>query len=560
MGTRRARGLLVAGMILAMLLVGRLFYIQVMGHEDLSKAAVGQYIVPIEGLDCRGIIYDRNMVPLTGGTTQYFYIVPAERMDSNLSSLLSCLDARKVGGRQGQYQVYRTETFDQVLNERLIQQYNSYGFRCAGRYSDNQIAAHIIGYINSDEQKGVAGIELMKDDILTGIDRSLCLYGDSKGNILKEFEITTSIVSSGVDIEGQGADGVTNHTLKPNTVVTTIDSRIQALAERILDQRKVHGSVVVLKTKTGEILACASTPAFNPNKLDEHLGNMGDELINKATQGVYSPGSVFKIIVAAAALDSTLCDEKKTFECKGHVTINGVTLKCETGGDAGHGTINMAQALAQSCNCYFAQLGQLLGSEKIIEMAQKMGLGKATIVGFPEESSGVLPEYSERIYSGLSNLSIGQGTLGVTPMQVARFTNIIANDGLDTGVHLIAGEAEKSLQVWGHSPMPGQGEAGEIMEPVVSLKTSTTIRTMMEDVMSEGTGKSAITYAPCGGKTGSAEASISGVKVIHGWFTGYFPAENPMYTITVFVEKGGSGSGSALPIFTQIVNGCSDIL
>lgn len=520
---------MVVGMILAVLLMGRLFYIQVMGHDDLAKAAVSQYIIPIEGLDCRGAIYDRNMVSLTGGTTQYFYIVPTDIIDGNLLSLLSCLEARKVGERQGQYEVYRTEVFDDVLNDRLRDEYNAYGFRCTGRYSDNQIAAHIIGYINSDEQKGVAGIELMKDDVLTGIDRSLCLYGDSKGNILKGFEITTSLVGSGSQDETSMARGISNETLQPNTVVTTIDSRIQTLAEEILARRNVSGSVVILKTKTGEILTCASSPTFNPNNLHEHLDNMGDELINKATQGVYSPGSVFKIIVAAAALDSSVCDEKKTFRCKGNVTVNGVTLKCETGGEEGHGEIDMKQALAQSCNCYFAQLGQLLGSEKIIETATKMGLGKPTIFGFPEESSGVLPEYSERIYSGLSNLSIGQGTLGVTPLQVARFTNIIANDGLDVGVHLLAGETQRT-------PI------------VVRQKTSAIIKTMMEDVMSQGTGSSAITYTPCGGKTGSAEASIGGVKVVHGWFTGYFPTEDPLYTITVFVEKGGSGSGSALPV------------
>ena len=198
--------------------------------------------------------------------------------------------------------------------------------------------------------------------------------------------------------------------LDPSALVTTVDAGLQAQVEKILREEQVSGAAVVLQAKTGQVLAMASTPVFNPNDVDSYLGSDGGELINKAVQGQYPPGSVFKIAVAAAALESGIVSPEDTFICDGSTTVNGVELICEEKPE-GHGELNLEEALAQSCNCYFAQMGAKIGSETIIEMAERMGLGSAAIEGFPDEAEGNFPSRSERLYSGLSNLSIGQGSL-----------------------------------------------------------------------------------------------------------------------------------------------------
>ena len=337
----------------------------------------------------------------------------------------------------------------------------------------------------------------------------------------------------GIGITEQG----TGDKVNPSALVTTVDANLQKKVEEILNDNDVSGAVVVLQVKTGQVMAMASSPVFDPNHLDSYLTSENGELINKAIQGLYPPGSVFKIVVAAAALESGSITMDDTFDCKGKVTINGVDLICEEKQD-GHGTLDLGQAFAKSCNCYFAQLGKKTGSENIIEMARRMGLGKTTIAGFPDEEAGSFPDESEREYSGLSNLSIGQGSLLVTPIQIAKMTNIIANKGIDHNLSVIMSQQNEE-------------DAGQ---RVLTEATATEVGEMMERVMVEGTAAGSQTHVTAAGKTGSAEAGGGNNETVHGWFTGYFPAENPEYTVTVIAENGKTGSSSALPVFEEIVN------
>lgn len=322
-------------------------------------------------------------------------------------------------------------------------------------------------------------------------------------------------------------------------VVTTLDAGLQGAVEDILRGSGKNGAIVVLKSDTGEIVASASTPVFDPNRVSEYMNSDKNELVNKVTQGTYPPGSVFKIVLAAAAMEQGISPDK-TFVCKGYETINGKQIKCKTGGEQGHGTITLRDALAQSCNSAFIQLGQELGAETIIGTAEKMGLGQIPIRDYPGQKTGNLMTAQQSQGAAIANLSIGQGETLATPLQIARMTNIIANGGVDSGVHILLEDGDKTE------------------ETVISPAAAEAVRQMMEKTMTEGSGKSLTADVAMAGKTGSAESNIGGRETVHGWMTGFVPAQDPEYTITVFVESGESGSQSAGPLFAQVAQYLSD--
>ena len=517
---KRVRAVFILSMIVLAGLGGRLYYIQVICHDELERGARGQYAILIQSEDARGTIYDRNMVRLTDVCDSYYYLLNRKNCTVKLESLISQIGGRPAGAKGENYVVYKAEKFDRYVNDKLVNQFGAYAFCGSSRYEEDQIAAHLIGYVNDSDHAGVSGLEKMFQDRLSSFPAAVSMTGNGIGEPIKGIGITE---------EGRGEK------VNPSALVTTVDANLQKKVEEILKSDGISGAVVVLQADTGQVLAMASTPVFDPNHLESYLASENGELINKAVQGLYPPGSVFKIVVAAAALESGSASMDDTFHCSGKVTVNGVDLICEEKPD-GHGTLDLGQAFAKSCNCYFAQLGKKTGSENIIEMARRMGLGKTTIAGFPDEEAGSFPDESERVYSGLSNLSIGQGSLLVTPIQIAKMTNIIANKGIDHDLSVI---------------MSQQSEEDRGTR-VLTETTAVQVGRMMERVMAEGTAAGSKTHVPAAGKTGSAEAG--GDETVHGWFTGYFPAEDPQYTVTVIAENGKTGSSSALPVFEEIVN------
>ena len=519
---KRVRIVFILSIVVLAGLCGRLYYIQVMCHEELEKGAQGQYAIQIRSEDARGTIYDRNLVRLTDSCSSYYYLLNKKDCTVKMETLISQIGGQIAGTKGDNYVVYKAQKFDRYVNEKLVNDFGAYVFCGSSRYDENQIAAHLIGYLNDSDSTGVSGLEKMFQDRLASSPAVVSMMGNGIGEPIK-----------GIGITEQG----TGDKVNPSALVTTVDANLQKKVEEILNDNDVSGAVVVLQVKTGQVMAMASSPVFDPNHLDSYLTSENGELINKAIQGLYPPGSVFKIVVAAAALESGSISMDDTFDCKGKVTINGVDLICEEKQD-GHGTLDLGQAFAKSCNCYFAQLGKKTGSENIIEMARRMGLGKTTIAGFPDEEAGSFPDESEREYSGLSNLSIGQGSLLVTPIQIAKMTNIIANKGIDHNLSVIMSQQNEE-------------DAGQ---RVLTEATATEVGEMMERVMVEGTAAGSQTHVTAAGQTGSAEAGGGNNETVHGWFTGYFPAENPEYTVTVIAENGKTGSSSALPVFEEIVN------
>lgn len=519
---KRVRIIGIAGLALFLALAGRLYYIQVLCGQELAAGALGQQIIKVQSVNNRGTIYDRNMIPLTDSGCSYYYLVEEEKCDAGFDLLMKRVQAEEAGAKGGGYKVYKTDVYDEEVNETLLTRYRAYGFCLGSRYEDEQIAAHLIGYVSGEEKTGAAGLEKMFQYRLSASSAKLLMMGSGIG----------------APISGIGVRKAENRTIiDPAAVVTTIDSSLQRKIEEILDRENISGAVVVMKPGSGQILAMASAPDFNPNQVEDYLNSEQGELVNKAVQGIYPPGSVFKIVVAAAALESGAADLTQTYHCTGKTEINGVTLICDDHPD-GHGEVDFEDAFALSCNGFFAHLAEKTGSETIVEMAQRMGFGKAVIAGFPDEEAGAFPEENERSDKGLSNFAIGQGSLLVTPMQIAKMTNIIASGGVDYGASLIMGKESQS--------------SGGIR--VMTEVTAKEIAAMMEAVCERGTASGAGLHRRAAGKTGSAEAGTGESYTVHGWFTGFFPAEDPEYTVTVIVENGKTGSRSALPVFEEIVN------
>jgi peptidoglycan glycosyltransferase/penicillin-binding protein 2 len=479
----------------------------------------------LNGEDTRGTIFDRHGNRLTGANEDYIYIIKKEKLNITAARILELVGAKKVENDNKRYCVYRSDIYNEDATYVLKRDFDAFVIKGSTRYEEAQPAVHFVGYINEKDGVGASGIEKEFNDILSKKRKAVYASVDGRGMIIPGLGISSTVANPDCG------------------VITTLDLLIQKKAERVLADSGRSGSIIVLDAKTGEVLAGASAPAYDPTHIAEYLDSNNEEFINKATQNLYPPGSIFKIIVAAAALENNVVTGDSIFVCKGYEEINGIRISCSK--EEGHGEINFRDAFAKSCNSAFIQIGMLTGGEKILEMAKAFGVGEKAFQSGIDEKTGFLPGLLDIQGAGIGNLSIGQGKLLVTPAQAARITAIIATGGIDHGLSLIKGTTEGGKITYYDKGTPKR---------VVSKETADTIRQLMVDAVDYGTASNltgaGITIA---GKTGSAEASHHGEKVVHGWFTGFFPAEDPKYVITVFVESGGSGRGSAVPLFRQMV-------
>ncbi len=511
-------------------LVLRLAYIQLIGGGELAAATRAQSLISLEGSNTRGIIYDRNGAALVADQKHFVYIIKEADFDEKAAKLLEQASAREVSSDNKGYYVYSSQDYDKKIGRTLIQQYNAYILQASSRYGENQLAPHLIGYVNRQDASGAAGLELMYDKQLSGLNRRIYAVADVKGNILPGRGL---IIASDDEKDSYVKEGIR----------TTVDKDLQNAVEGIIGESGEDCAVVVLDSRSGGVAAMACTPDFDPNNINAYMESEGNELMNKATQGEYAPGSVFKIVVTAAALEEGV-DLNQSFFCNGRVQAGNLSIGCETGGEEGHGEITLTDAFAQSCNSYFVQLGQEIGADAIIETAEAMGLAKNALDGYPQAGKGHLMTEQERYGDAIGNLSIGQGQTLVTPLQIAAMTNVIANGGNDPGVHLLMEEEDGQRQV-------------------LSQQTASQIGDMMALVCEEGTAKSLGLMGADGKpraavKTGTAEYGAKEDGRTHGWITGYTPCEEPEYTITVLVEGGASGAGSAGPIFQKILEYLED--
>lgn len=405
------------------------------------------------------------------------------------------------------------------------------------RYSENQLARHIIGYLDG-EGRGVSGIEKSFDSVLYS-DKSLTatMKSDVYGRIL-----------SGNRIE------IRNSNPAASCVMLTIDSAIQLAVENALDISSVaRGCAVVTEISSGAIRAIASRPDYDTQKLADCLNDENAPLLNRAL-GAYAVGSVFKVAVAAAALEGGI--DNFYYKCNGSSEIDGVIFSCNN--KTAHGELDIKKALECSCNTFFIELAKRTGAERILETASLLGFGQETALAEGIASrSGVLPSVEKLSSSGaLANFSFGQGEFTATALQLACMMSAVAGEGRYTQPYLI----EKVTSA-----------DGEILQshkksyPITALskKTAARLTEMLMSVIENGNAqkaklKNGVTAA---GKTATAQTGTfrNGKEMYNTWFAGFFPVENPEYAVVILKEGGESGATDCAPVFKRIADKITDL-
>jgi penicillin-binding protein 2 len=427
-------------------------------------------------------------------------------------------------------------------------------------YPTSRFAAHLLGYVReaSDEQLkqgryrrgemvGQSGLERLLDEYLRGQDGGERIEVDAMGRPVRRVQATEPHAGA--------------------QVITTIDRGIQEAAERAMEG--LAGAVVVMDPRNGDVLAMVSTPAF---EIDRFTGTIDRDawmrvvqdpnfpLLNRTIQTQYAPGSVFKIVVAAAGLQERSITPLDRSYCNGEFHLGTATFKDWKEG--GHGTVDLHHAIAQSCNIFFYEAGLKVGGAAIVKYASTFGFGQPTAIDLPGEKSGLLPKpQTVRGRQGKTmayppgetvNMSIGQGTVLVTPMQVARFMAAVANGGVLWRPRLVQRVERPDRVVWSDQ---GQVAGHAELSPVVWAFLRQSLWAVVND---NGTGAAArIPGLDIAGKTGTAQMiakSKAEKGQDHAWFAAFAPAKAPEVVIVVLVERGGKGGQVAAPIARKILN------
>ena len=411
-------------------------------------------------------------------------------------------------------------------------------------YQDIGSLSHVIGFVGSisrEELMVMRNLGYRPGDIIgkSGIEREFdLLLRGTEGR-----EIRT------VDARGRTVSGDVTR-VNPEmgrSLVLTIDQRIQRLTEQALGNR--IGSIVVMRPTTGEILAMVSYPWFDPNvfnnpgmeaELQALLNNPSRPLINRAIQSSYPPGSSFKVMLSAAALQENAILPEQTIECRGEIFIGDRILRCHVG-IPGHGRVNLQQALAQSCNVYYAILGRdHLGIDNLVYHARDFGFGALTGIDLPGEVAGFVPtpQWRERrlhdrwMGGDTMNMSIGQGYMLTTPLQMANMVAMTVNDGIIFVPHILKEVRD-----------PVTGAIEKSVTPRVLHKSTSSpeifaqVRSDMRSVVTEGTARYPLNIrtVEIAGKTGTAEIGLDANW--HSWFAAFAPyqTDNPEERIVVSV-------------------------
>ena len=494
-----------------------------------AGAAVVQSSRTLSVAQSRAGIFDRDGLPLVNQTAQWKALVFPEEADLNILKDYAEDENFVKTAKSGLPVVVDT-------GGKLIDGAGVYNFKTPRRYAQNQLAAHIIGYVS--DGSGASGIEKAYDELLksAGPQSTVTYYTDGRGRLLSGEEIRFS---------ADDAD-------KKSGVILTLDAQIQQAAESVLKESLERGAAVVMDAQTGEILAAASVPCFDPNNVAASLGKAGSPFVNRAFSA-YTVGSTWKLVVAAAALEGGETAARR-YDCENSITVDGVEFHCHW--ELGHGEIDMPAALRVSCNPYFIDLGLSVGGARIVEMAQNLGFGaSAELAPGMFSASGNLPSAAElSSAAALASFSFGQGKLLATPVQMAALAAAIANGGYAVTPKLVLGTADENEAF--------TAAADYAQNRAMSEKTAAKLREMMISVVEEGSGVNAKPeQGGAGGKTASAQTGQldgDGNEIIHAWFVGFYPAEKPRYAIAVFAEGMESGSDFAAPVFKKICDGIAE--
>lgn len=471
----------------------------------------------------RGTIFDCNMIPITNNEKKIIAAVsPTPRAITCISSILS-----------GDY---LTETLEALKSGKPVLCEVPRIVECDGieyttAYTHNNsdtTAIHLIGYTNS-ENIGICGIEKAYNDYLySGGNLDFVYSADGLGNILGG-------VKPYVENEGFAMS---------NGVITTLDINIQNIAEKAADNLE-RGAVLVCESASGEIKASVSRPDFDCTDIAPFLNRTDSPMLNR-TLCAYSVGSVFKPCVAAAGIKKGY--GKALHNCTGSIMIGDRAFKCHK--HSGHGITNLTNAIAFSCNTFFYNLGITLGGDAVYNMASALQFGtKIELAKDIFAAKGNLPDKSTLINGGnLANLSIGQGGLLLSPVALLNLYNAIANGGEYYSPSIVKSTLKNGIR---------DDSKKSSATRVFDEDTAKTLKNALCEVLKSGTAsdeKPMLTTAA--GKTSTAQTGKydENREINRSWFCGFFPAENPKYTVIVLSEDSASGNASCAEIFSLIAD------
>ena len=473
----------------------------------------------------RGNFYDYRGRMLTGVETRYLALCfPGE---SNYARLYGITDSA------GQALLYRNRNRAAPFLLEVGQNLSVQGTQCypsVRRYLETPLCQHLIGYLGNDGY-GAAGLEKALDSVLsgTGAHDTVSCSVTAQGRLRSG----TTVVLTQKD---SGAAGVQ----------LTISRPVQRAAEAVAAEMMASGCVLVLDTATAAVRASVSVPGYDPQNIAASLNEAGSPFLNRTLES-YAVGSVFKPVLAAAALEKDVLPE---YECTGAIVVDGQIFRCA--GGIAHGTVDLTGALEKSCNGYFIQLGQKLGTEKLLQTAKQFGFGQeAPVTGGLYANAGNLPELDELAQSGqLANFSFGQGNLLATPLQVAAMMNTIASGG----IYRTPFFAECTLDETDGTPLETLSHPQS--KRVMTVENAETLRRMLVQVVEEGTAQDASGLSGgAGGKTGTAQTgqfTPEGTERMNLWFAGFYPAEKPRFTIVVLQDGQTRPAHSSAAIFAQL--------
>jgi penicillin-binding protein 2 len=568
--------------IVAVILIGRLWYLQAVKGAYYHEQAESNRIRPVKIRPPRGIIYDRNNRPLVENVLTFdISLVPedAPDLDATIKKLAAIVkvdqglirqaldDADAIRSKYEPIKIREEAPWDAVtvveshqddLPGAIIEPEHR------RHYPYGELASHQLGYIGKISQAqrkleqadinqliGQGGIEKVYDKLLRGTAGRRMIQVNAAGRKVKDL---------GIEEPKPGID-----------VYLTIDLDVQQAAEEALGSRP--GSVVAMDPNTGEILAMASHPNYDPNLFPRGItpkdwvrlmNDPSHPLYNRSIQSVYPPGSTFKIVVALAGLELGVIDPDEKIPCKGSIKSGKHSFRCWK--SHGHGAVSFHQALVESCDVYFYTMGERIGFDRIAEYAKKLGLGNLTGINMPDEKPGLIPTQEwkkkrtgEPWYAGDSYInSIGQGFVLVSPIQAAQMVSVVANGGHLYRPHLIKQTRNRETGTI-------KTFSSEHLKQIpLDANVLAMLREALAGVVAEpgGTAHGALTpIATVAGKTGTAQViaqKVAGRKLSaknqdHAWFVAYAPVENPKIAVAVLVENGGHGGAAAAPVARRVI-------
>ncbi len=570
---KKMRNTLFISFLIIICLIVRIGYIQLIQGKELSKLAYEQQTLDRKINPKRGTIYDATGTNIlaVSSTVETVTINPTnianedkEKVAIALSNIFE-LDydtiLKKVKKRSSietitkKQDKEKTDKLRKWMEENNITSGINIDEDTKRYYPYNNLASQIIGFCGSDNQ-GLDGIEAKYEEELKGKQGAIQKHTDAKGGEIGE--------------EGENYISA----IDGNDLVLTIDLTIQSIVEKYLEEACIDnectdgGSIVVMNPQNGDILAMANYPSYNLNEpyepYTDELKETWDSLEqqekttklqavwrNKAIADTYEPGSVFKLITASAAIEEgivTDIDKEGQFSCTGGIEVAGVRIKCWRYYRP-HGSESLRQGLMNSCNPVFIGLGQQLGVTKYYEYLEKFKLLQKTGIDLPGEAGSIFLAKEKAGPVELATISFGQ-RFEITPIQLATAVSSIANGGTSVSPRVVKQIINSQTKEVTDIPVKTNGT-------VISKETSEKVLSMMESVVSEGTGKNAkVAGYRIGGKTGTSEDGVNTNKYVTS-FCGVAPIDNPQVVVLVTLynptgEGGHQGGGVAAPVGGQI--------